>query len=261
MKLLKPVVTALAAGLLLAAAPAARAQDDYGTQLMENSTANYNANIQAITNGIINKDMMDKTVARYNARGGSRGTAVGASAARPAASARTKFGYVPTAALQQQTVNAYVAGIRAVSPAGATTVAEALNGKTPYPALYRELNSGTGLRENDAADVMALYLLENWIVANGITDAKVITPARTQAVRAQAAKILGSNPKLQSAAALAQFGEQLKINAAMLEVGRLRAQHDGTSATYSQKIASQLKNQFHLDMSQLQLTSQGLMKR
>ena len=255
MKPLKPIVATLAAGLLLAAAPAAHAQMSPDL-IMEN----YNSNIQVITNGIINKDMMNKTVARYNARGGSRGTAASAAAARPAA-VRTSFGYVPTAALQQQTVNAYVAGIRAINPAGATTVAEGLNGKTPYPALYRELNSGMGLHENDAADVMALYLLENWVVANGITDAKVITPARTQAVRAQAAKILGSNPKLQSAAALAQFGEQLKINAAMLEVGRLRAQHDGTSATYSQKIASQLRNQFHLDMSQLQLTSQGLVKK
>ena len=257
---MKLLPLALAAGLLLAAAPAAHAQDDYGTQLMENSTANYNANIQAITNGIINKDMMNKTVARYNARGGSRGTAAATSAGR-AASTRTSFAYVPTAALQQQTVNAYVAGIRASNPAGATTVAASLNGKTPYPALYRELNSGMGLRENDAADVMALYLLENWVVANGVTDAKLITPARTQAVRAQAAKVLGTNPKLSSAAALAQFSEQLKINAAMLEVGRLRAQHDGTSATYSQKIATQLKNQFHLDMTQLQLTSQGLVKK
>ena len=248
------VALGLTLGGLLLAAPAARAQD-YETQLLENSTQNYNNNISVITNGIINKKMLDDAVARNN---GSRGTA--ATTAK-AASARRSFAYVPTAALQKQTAAAYVAKIRAADPAAAATVATSLAGKTNYPVLYHELNDGNGLRENDAADVMATYLVENWIIVNGITDGKLITPAKMQAVRAQTTGTLAGNSSLRSAAALAQFGEQLKLNTAMLEVGRLRSQHDGTSAAYRQKVATQLQSQFHLDMSQLQLTSRGLVKK
>lgn len=247
------LTTALAAGLLLVAS-VAHAQDDYNTQMMENSTELYNNNISAITNGIINKKMLNDAVARNN---GSRGTAARSSAT----ATRTSFAYVPTATLQKQTAAAYVAKIRATDPAAAATVATGLAGKTNYPALYREFNNGTGLRENDAADVMAAYMLVNWAIVNNITDEKVITQAKTQAVRAQTASILARNSNLRSTAAVAQFGEQLKLNTAMLEVGWVRAQHDGTGAAYRQKIASQLQANYHLDMSQLQLTTQGLVKR
>ena len=239
----------LAAGLLLAAAPAARAQDDPGMSMFNS----YNQMA-------VNMSLVDVNNAAVMAA--SRNATAGKGAAAPARTAtRTSFAYAPTAALQKQTAAAYVAQVRAANPAAAQTVAEALAGKTNYPALYRELNSGTGLRENDAADVMALFLLENWIVANGMTDASVITAARTQAVRAQAAGIMARNPKLSSGATLAQFGEQLKLNTAMLEVGRLRAQHDGNSATYSRKVATQFQRQYHFSMTQLQLTGQGLVKK
>ena len=208
------VTTALAAGLLLAA-PFAHAQD-YETQMLENSMQNYNNNIAVITNGILNKKMLDDAVARNN---GSRGT----TAATRSAATRTSFTYVPTATLQKQTADAYVAKIRATDPTAANTAAASLAGKTNYPALYREVNNGAGLRENDATDVMALFLLENWIIASGVTDASVITAAKTQGVRAQAAGVLARNPNLRGTAALSQFGEQLKLNAALLEVGRLRA--------------------------------------
>ena len=240
------LLLALAATLL--AAPAARAQDI--GPVFDMSIIPTNAGLQTV-------EMAERK------RAGLPNKYAGKSAtlASPAANARTSFAYAPTATLQKQTADAYVAQVRAVKPEAATTVAEALAGKTNYPALYHELNNGTGLRENDAADVMALYLLESWVIANGVTDAKVITPVKTQAVRAQAAGILARNTKLSSGAALAQFGEQLKLNAAMLEVGRLRSQHDNASATYRQKVAAQFQRQYHFDMTQLQLTSQGLTKK
>ena len=92
-------------------------------------------------------------------------------------------------------------------------------------------------------------------------DEQAITPAKSQAVRQQAAAILASNQKLATPAAKAELGEQLKLNAALLKVGWLRAQKDGMAVAYRQKIGEQLKQQFHLDMSQLQLTAQGLAKK
>ena len=240
---------ALAAGLLLAA-PAACAQSDdfWMNRFNDANQAAVNSSLVTLNNSAV--------MAAANKAAAKRGTTAAAGKAT-----RTSFTYVPTATLQRQTADAYVAQVKATSPTAAATVATALAGKTNYPALYRELNNGTGLRENDAADVMAIYLIESWIIASGVTDASVITAAKTQGVRAQAAGVLARNPNLRSAAALAQFGEQLKLNAALLEVGRLRAQHDGTSANFSQKVAAQFRNQYHFDLSQLQLTTQGLVKK
>ena len=237
---------AVAAGLLLAAAPATQAQEI--GPVFDMSIIPTNAGLQTV-------EMAERKRAGLPDKYASHTSGT-------AAATRTSFAYVPTAALQKQTADAYVAQVRAAStPAAAQTVAEALAGKTNYPALYHELNSDTGLRENDAADVMALYLLESWVIANGVTDAKVITPAKTQAVRAQAAGVLSRNAKLTGGAALAQFGEQLKLNAAMLEVGRMRSQHDGSSAAYSRKVATQFQSQYHFNMRQMQLTAQGLAKK
>ena len=185
--------------------------------------------------------------------------ATGAGRSTPAT--RASFAYVPTAALQKQTAAAYVAKLRASDPAAAATLATSLAGKTNYPAMYHELNDGTGLPENDVAAVMANYLLLNWAIVNDVHDEQAITPARSQAVRQQAAAILASNQKLATPAAKAELGEQLKLSAALLKVGWLRAQKDGTAAAYRQKIGAQLQQQFHLDMSQLQLTAQGLVKK
>ena len=233
----------LAAGLLLAAAPAARAQDI--GPVFDMSIIPTNAGLQTV-------EMTERK------RAGLPDKYVGKSTA-PAT--RASFAYVPTAALQKQTAAAYVAKLRATDPAAATTMATGLAGKANYPALYHELNDGTGLPENDAAAVMANYLLLNWAIVNDVHDEQAITPARSQAVRQQAARLLAGNPKLAAPAAKAQFGEQLKLNTALLKVGWLRAQHDGTAAAFRQKTAGQLQRQFHLDMSQLQLTAQGLAKK
>ncbi|RZL15615.1 MAG: hypothetical protein EOO62_03525 [Hymenobacter sp.] len=247
-------VPGLAMGcLLLLAAPVVRAQDDYSTRMMENSTELYNNNIATITNGIINKSVLDKAVRRNNGTGGSRSLA-----ATTAKATARNFAYVPTAALRQRTADAYVAKMRATNPAAAATVAAGLAGKTNYTALYHEINDGSGLPENDAAAAMATYMLVNWVVVNNVRDEKTITPAKARAVQAQAANVLAGNQKLDTPGAVAQLGEQLKLNAAMLEVGWLRAVHDGTDATYRQKIAAQLKSQFRIDMTKLQLTEQGL---
>ena len=172
------------------------------------------------------------------------------------------FAYVPTAALRQQTVNNYVAQIKALDPAAGATLAENLKpGKTDYTALYREINKGSGLKENDAADVMAAYLILNWMVTNNVQDGKAITVPMARGVRAQTASTLAKNPKFGTPATAAALGEDLKLHAAMLQVGWFRSVKDGTDADYRQKTAANFQQQYKFDISQKQLTAEGFVNK
>jgi len=217
----------------------------------------YNSNIQVITSGIINKSMLDKAVARNNAKGGRSRSASAKASVRS-----NSFAYVPTAALKKQAVDAYVAQVKVTNPALATTLAANLApGKTDYSALYHEINQGSGLVENNAADVFAAYLILNWMVINNIQDGKAITVHMARGVRTQTANVLAQNPKLSAPGTVAQMGEQFKLNAALLQVGWLRSIQDKTDGDYRQKIAAKFQNQYHMDMSKMQLTAQGLTKK
>jgi len=190
--------------------------------------------------------------------------------ARPDSKAKTatrsttniNLAYTPTPALRQQTVATYVARIKATNPTAAATVADNLApGKTEYSALYRELNQGTGLRENDVADIMAAYMIVGWTVVNNVQDGNAVTVPMARRVRAQTASVLAKNAKLRTPSAVAQLGEQFKLTAVMLQIGWMRAVKDGTDASFRQQVAAQFQKQFHLNLSQLKLTEQGLAKK
>jgi stage V sporulation protein SpoVS len=241
-------------GLLLAgllASPDARAQ--MSTDLIMET---YNSNISAITNGAINKSVLEKSIARNNAArsGTSRTASPGTAATRTAATANTA--YTPTPALRQQTVQNYVDRLKASNPAGAQAVASAFGpGKYDYSQTYREILKGTGLRENDATDALAAYMLLGWAVVHNVQDGKAITVPMAQGVRAQIAPLLADNAQARGRAA--QLGEEMKLQTVIVQGGWQSAIREGKLAAYQQGINTMFKRQYGMDLSQFKLTNKG----
>lgn len=250
---LKPLSVALAAGLLLAAS-AARAQ-----QSVELIMENYTSSVMSITSTQIGNIMVEEAVRRNNGLSPRAGkTAPAAAAKTPAAS----FAYTPTPALRQQTVQGYVNRLKANNPAAAQAVAANLGpGKHDYGQVYRGIVQGTGLRENDAADNLAAYLVLGWMIVNDVRQASGLPAGAPRGVRAQLAPKLAANAQLTKPGTAAQLGEELKLLLVVVQGGWQAALKENTLPQYRQGVAAMFKNQYGLNMAQLKLTPQGFAKK
>lgn len=236
---------------LLLTPPTARAQ--MSTDIIMET---YNSNVSAITNGAINEATM-KNIAEGNSasRTARRSTTI---TTRPAVSASTA--YTPTSALRQQTVQAYVDRLKTSNPAASQAIASVFGpGKYDYSQTYREILKGTGLRENDATDALACYMLMGWAVTHNAQDEKAITIQMAQGVRAQIAPLLAGNAQMRNRAA--QVGEELKLQTVVVQGGWQSAIKEGKLAAYQRGINNLFKTQYGMDMSQFALTSKGFTKQ
>lgn len=97
-----------------------------------------------------------------------------------AASARTeRTTYVPTPAARQQAIRTQSTSMKqsaALAQQFAATFGP--GGPSDYVALYRQLITGTGLRDNDVADAYAAYLLATYQVAHGASSLVPAASAR-----------------------------------------------------------------------------------
>lgn len=240
---------ALLAALLLAG-PAARAQDDPGMSMF-NSFNQMAVNISL--NDVNNAAVM---AAGRNATAGKPGF----DNLYPG-SHRVSLAYTPTAALKKQIVQKRISQAQASNPAYAQTLTNALGpGKADYDQLFEKIIQGSGLPANNAATALATYLELGYAIINNVQDDKSLTPAMDQGLQRQAAGILSRNKSLTSAAAVAQMGEEVKLQAVLLYLGWQSVQKSGNTSQFRSSIAQQFK-QKGLDMSTLRLTKQGLVKR
>jgi len=240
-------------GLLLTP-PAAHAQLS-NDLIMET----YNSNISVITNGAINKSVLDKAIARNNAgrTGNAANRSIGANRST-AASASTA--YTPTPALRQQTVQGFVSRLKASNPAASQAIAANFGpGKYDYSKIYRDLTQDVGLRENDATDVLASYMILGWMIVNNVTNDKAVTAPMAQGLRTQLAPLLADNPQARTHAA--QVGEEMKLQTVVVHSGWQSAIKQGKLTAYRQGINTMFKTQYGMDMTQFKLTSQGFAKK
>lgn len=182
----------------------------------------------------------------------------GTAASKTTTSKATNLAYVPTAALRQQTVQSYVSRLRASNPGAAQALtAEFGPGKHDYSQIYRSTIKDTGLRENDAADALATFMILGWMIVNNQHDGNAITVPMAQGVRAQVAPSLATSTAVRAPGAAARLGEELKLQVVVLEAGWLSAPKEGKEAEFRQGVASLFRQQYGFDLSQVKLTSQG----
>ncbi|MDO7876507.1 hypothetical protein Q5H93_17315 [Hymenobacter sp. ASUV-10] len=232
----------------LAAAPAARAQS------VELTMDIFTSSVLSQTTTLLNQNALEASYRNSGRTAGASGRS-STRAARPAASTA----FTPTPAARQQALAQQNAG-KPAATAQQFTAAFGPGGSTDYTVLYRKLLAGSGLRENDVADAFAAYLVATYRVAHGEAPAGALLPASGSAgVRRQFAPAVANVLSGKSATAAAALGEYLKLQTALLAVG---AQGSPASlVAFRRNVASTLKQRFQLDVMQLTLTSQGLVKQ
>lgn len=239
--LLKPVALGLLSAGLLLVAPALRAQDLPAMEWIGPEIESQRFN--TLLRGSLT----------IEANSAARLTALAKAASLP---------YAPTPALKRETVQGYVARLKPKSPTAAQAVATNFgSGKYDYSTIYNGLVSGYNLRENDAVDALAAYLVLGYRIVNNISDNKLVSPAMVQGVQAQFGPRLARNPKLMPPGVAAQFGEEMKLQCVVLQGGWQAAIKENRLPAYRQSVAALFKTQWGFDVSQLRLTKLGFSKR
>lgn len=181
---------------------------------------------------------------------------------RPANSPTARLAYTPTPALKAQTVQGYVDRLKTKNPAASQAVAANLGpGHHDYGTIYHGLVQGTGLRDNDAADNLAAFMVLGWMIVNDVQEAKALPAGAPQGVRAQLAPKLAGNAQLAAPGVPAQLGEEMKLLFVITQGGWQSALKEHTLPAYQQGVAAMFKTQYGLDMSLVKLTPQGFAKR
>ena len=184
----------------------------------------------------------------------------GRSATNAATNAATtkRFAYMPTAALRQQTAQQLAARLKPSNPAAANSLA---TGKVDYSKIYRSIVQGTSLPENDAAAALASYLVTGYLIANGIHDDNAITPGMAQGVRAQVAGTLAGNSQLASPAAIAQLGEEMKLQTVLLTAAWQQSIKNNNEAAFRASTSQLFSKQYGFDMTRVRPTAKGFAPR
>lgn len=167
--------------------------------------------------------------------------------------------YTSTPAGRQQIVRATAARLQASNPSQAQALTAAFGpGKNDYGQLYAAAIKGSGLRNDDAASAFAAYLEMGYAIANGLPDTRSITAGMERGLRAQATGLIGD--RLRTPAAVAQFGEEMKLQAVLLLLGWQSSQKAGSTASYSRGVAERFR-QSGLDLTLVRMSEQGLVKK
>jgi len=230
---------------LVLAAPAA-AQFIPGTSPMDMSMQS-----RALTNSVINRNTMRATVRRSTAPrfNPARRPVVGASAE---AMSDAPFPFRTSAALRQQVLNEFLTRASRSDPEAAKAVAAEF-GRSPYQQSFADAVRPTGLSPDDAADVMAVYLVSGWEIANG----KDASLTAVRAVRRQVAGEMARNAALRDPTTRAKLAEELKIITVLFGSSVENAKREGNAARFSAGVAAHYRQTMNRDLRAMQLNSDG----
>ena len=146
-------------------------------------------------------------------------------------------------------------------PEGGRQVETAMERTDPIQNWAR-LVASDGLRPGDTADALSAYWLMNWMIANGGDNNRT----QTQAVRNQVRSTMAANPAYArlDEGQRQEFAEILMLNFLIQHAAYVDAMKRGDQPVLS-KLAdaavARFRNEMGVDLRQLQLTDQGLIKR
>ena len=186
-------------------------------------------------------------------RGSQKG--LGASNRRPSL---VKTSYRPSAAVRKRNFARFVAKSRAVDPQGAVQLEQALASGNIIAEMGKAI-APLGLKTNDVADAMALYLVSAWGGVRGRND----NPTRAQclAVRRQIVVAAQNTPQFAATtdAQKQELAEAMFIQAVMLDQAVTYAKDNPQMMDkLKAAIAQGAKRTFGLDLRRVQLTDAGV---
>lgn len=244
MKTRQPMLFTAFAGLVMAAP--AEAQFIGGTSPMDMSVQS-----RALTSSVINRNAMRAT-ARRNAPPRFNATRRPAVGGPSEALSDARFPFQASAALRQQVLNEFLGRVSRNNPEAAKAVAAEFR----RPAFRNSFESSAraiGFSPNDAADIMAIYLVMGWEIVHG-TDANL--PA-VRAVRRQVAGQMVHNAALRDPTTRAKFAEELKILVTLFGSSIENAKREGNTARFAAGVAEHYRKTMNRDLRAMQLTPHG----
>lgn len=243
---------------LCTAASAASAQVDVPP--MDMTGAMLNREAMRVQLGAV----LDDAGGRHRSTGSAQHGHVSAVPPRPLGSAapiRTSYRSDPavTARVRQQFFE-FVR--RSAGPAGADAVRSAFTRTDPLQSWGRSA-AGDGMRLGDVGDALTEYWVQNWTMANGLTEAP---PAKVRAVRAQMQGVLAHSPAI---VRLTDAGRQelaeVYIYNALLQGdvygSAVKTRDHGLMARLGDAAEARMRNELGLDARHLALTDAGFVAR
>lgn len=206
---------------------------------------------RALTNSVINRNAM-RAEARRGAPPRFNSTHRPAVRGPSEALSDARFPFEASAALRQQVLNEFLGRVSRNDPEAAKAIAAEFR----RPAFRRSFENSAraiGFSPNDAADVMAIYLVAGWEIVHG-TDADL--PA-VRAVRDQVAEQMVHNAALRDPVTRAKFAEELKILVTLLGGSTGNARREGNSAQFAAGVAAHYRQAVNRDLRTMQLTAEG----
>ena len=94
-----------------------------------------------------------------------------------------------------------------------------------------------------------------YAVVHNMQDGKAITVPMARGVRAQVAPLLAANA--QAPGRIAQLGEEMKLQAVIVQGGWQAAIKEGKLTAYQQGVGNMFKTQYGLNLNQLKLSIRG----
>ncbi|MBC7945840.1 MAG: hypothetical protein H7X91_11395 [Burkholderiales bacterium] len=170
--------------------------------------------------------------------------------------ASIRFSYQPSPAVRREAQAALLQRLQSNNPDAARALGEQLR-SNDFSKIYSGLTSPFGLRDDDAADVLAAYTALGYLIATGAPDP---SPAAVRSLRNQIAPKLAANAQLNAPGARASLAEELKLLFVTLHAGWQGARRDGSLRQYSDATAQVFKGQ-GTDMRALRLTNAGFVAR
>jgi hypothetical protein len=244
---MKPHLRTLAIALAgLALAAPAEAQFIPGTSPMDMSVQS-----RALTSSIINRNAL-RASARPSAR--SRVTPTPPRAHRGSSDVPSdgRFPFQASPALREQVLSDFVRRTSRSSPEAAKAVAAEFR-RPDFQQWFASAVQPFGFSPNDAADVMAVYLVSGWEIVHG-TDAN---PTALRAVRRQVAGQMAGNAALRDPTTRARLAEELKIITTLFASSVENAKREGNAAQFAAGVAAHYRQTTSYDLRTIQLTSQG----
>jgi hypothetical protein len=225
------------------------AAQDYGLGGMDSYISASNSNILTTNTIIGNATFRSSLKSKVN----SRKAASQPTKAQTVASAAA-LSFKPSAAVRKQSKDRFFAIMRSSDPDGARVMEEHFGN---FQGLDQAL-AEYGLRSDNVADVMTVWMINMWMGANGISDDP--PNAHIKAVRTQIADALRASPGLASAsdAQKQELSDSLLLNAALIgsALGDPKFK-SGEMRAPLQKAMAKVGSSMGMDLTAMRVTSAG----